>query len=193
MAEQIRTRIGQDAKTAIVQTAVQLFGRIGIAQTSLAAIAAELAVTKAAVYHHFANKDAVVAAAFAPLVAAVDDLVTAADAGTEPASRVADRVVDIALEHRELVALCQPGALAGIGTETADQLQSVAAALLGCLADAGVPRSLIRANAFIGALSSVVTAHPNDRPGPDDIAELRQLGHLLIAEHPAPTLGKGGE
>lgn len=62
----------------ILQTALAMFARDGVAGTSLQQIADSLGVTKAAIYHHFRTKSALVAAVLAP---AFEEVAQATSAG----------------------------------------------------------------------------------------------------------------
>lgn len=182
MAEHLRTRTGQDARTTILATAVSLFRRVGLEQATLTAIAAELHVTKAAVYHHFKSKDDLVSAALAPLVTAVNTLLAESAAGSVPRDHLSDKVIDIALDHRELVLLCHPGALAGLGPEIAGTLENIIGRLLDCLAIAADPPSPVRARALIGSLSAVLAADVNHEVPQADLAEFRELARALVTQ-----------
>lgn len=182
MPEQIHTRTGQDARTAILAAAVSLFQRVGIERTTLTAIATELHVTKAAVYHHFNSKDDIIGAALTPLVAAVEKLLADAVAGSVPPDRLANEVIDIALEHRELVLLCQPGALAGVGAGVTATLKDLSERLLDTLAAATDPPSPVRARVLIGGLGAVLTAGEGHDVSPAEAAELRKCASALLIQ-----------
>jgi AcrR family transcriptional regulator len=91
------------AQTRTITTALDLFGEYGVSGTSLQMIADALGVTKAAVYHQFRSKDAIVLA-----VAEVElrRLETALDAAEAEGSTVRARevllteVIDLAIERR---------------------------------------------------------------------------------------------
>lgn len=71
-----RGRPGHDRET-VLRRAIDLFNRHGYDATSVTDLAAELGVTKSAVYHHFESKEALLAAALdealGELSAAVDE------------------------------------------------------------------------------------------------------------------------
>src|SRR5690606_1559926 len=81
-ARRPRGRPGHD-RAAVLRTAIDLFIRRGYDATSVSDLAAELGVTKSAVYHHFASKEALLAAALdealSELGAAVEAAATATD------------------------------------------------------------------------------------------------------------------
>lgn len=179
MAKQIHTRTGRDARTAIVATAVDLFVRHGIEQTTLAAIAAELHVTKAAIYHHYPSKDEIVVAALAPLIGEIDALVTAIAGGAVASRDVGHRVIDMALEHRELILLCRADGLTGLGDDVLHNAREAAQRLLTALATAGSPPAPVRARAFVGAISTALS----DSCRPAEISEVRTLATWLVQRH----------
>ena len=90
----------------IVGVAIDLFARQGYGGTSLRNIAEELAITKAAVYHHFRTKEdiaqVIVSRALDAQQAMVDRLIVA---GTDPSAweRALPRVIDIAIAERQLL------------------------------------------------------------------------------------------
>ncbi|WP_312366940.1 TetR/AcrR family transcriptional regulator [Ensifer sp.] len=51
-------------RSAVIRAATTLFGTVGFAATTVDQIAGEARVAKGAVYHHFANKEAIFAAVF---------------------------------------------------------------------------------------------------------------------------------
>lgn len=70
-----RGRPGHD-REAVLRTAIDLFNRQGYDATSIGDLSVELGVTKSALYHHFASKEALLAAA---LDEALDGLSRAVD------------------------------------------------------------------------------------------------------------------
>ncbi|MFI9488277.1 TetR/AcrR family transcriptional regulator [Promicromonospora sp. NPDC052451] len=81
-ARRPRGRPGHDRAT-VLRTAIELFNQRGYDATSISDLAAELGVTKSAVYHHYASKEALLAAALdealEELAAAVEAAATATD------------------------------------------------------------------------------------------------------------------
>ena len=67
----------QETRNRILDTAVEVFSRQGVAQTSLNAIAKEAGVTRGAIYWHFANKvsmfDAMIERLICPLMINAED------------------------------------------------------------------------------------------------------------------------
>ena len=77
-----RGRPGHD-REAVLRTAIDLFIRRGFDATSISDLAAELGVTKSAVYHHFSSKEAL-------LSAALDEALEGLSAAVEAASEATD-------------------------------------------------------------------------------------------------------
>jgi AcrR family transcriptional regulator len=108
----LRERAGQysAAQLRTVDTALALFARHGVGGTSLQMIADALGVTKAAVYHQFKTKEAIVRALVEVDLAPLEDALAAAEAeGSSVKARAAllERVVDGAVERRQAVSTLQ--------------------------------------------------------------------------------------
>jgi len=101
--DRLRADRYSEAKLRTVEAAFQLFAEHGVAGTSLQMIADALGVTKAAVYHQFRTKEAIVIAVaeveLVPLQAAVE----AAEAeghSTAAREKLLDHLIDTAVTHR---------------------------------------------------------------------------------------------
>lgn len=81
-ARRPRGRPGHD-REAVLRTAIDLFNRRGFDATSISDLAAELGVTKSAVYHHFASKEALLAAALDEALEQLGSAVEAAATATD--------------------------------------------------------------------------------------------------------------
>src|SRR4051812_41810884 len=89
-----------------VEAALELFARHGVGGTSLQMIADSLGVTKAAVYHQFKTKDAIVMAVLQVELAPLEDALEEAEAeGADIKARDAllARVIDSVVQHRRVV------------------------------------------------------------------------------------------
>lgn len=86
-ARRPRGRPGHD-REAVLRTAIALFNQRGYDATSISDLAAELGVTKSAVYHHFVSKEALLAAALDEALEGLSEAVEAASVATngEPSS-----------------------------------------------------------------------------------------------------------
>jgi AcrR family transcriptional regulator len=78
-------RVGADTRERILIAAVTLFVRQGFAGTSVRDITERTRLTKAALYYHFASKEAVLDAVVEPLVEEIRSLVRSAGADGERA------------------------------------------------------------------------------------------------------------
>jgi AcrR family transcriptional regulator len=98
------------AQGRVIQAALVLFARDGIAGTSLQRIADAIGVTKAAVYHQFRTKDEIVLAVAQGVLAGLEAAVTEAEA--EPSRARAREVllagmIDLAVEQRQMAGILQ--------------------------------------------------------------------------------------
>jgi len=98
------------AQLRTVDAALELFADHGVGGTSLQMIADTLGVTKAAVYHQFNTKDAIVLAVIEVYLASLEEALEEAEAaGGTPKARAAllSRVIDGAVERRQAVSTLQ--------------------------------------------------------------------------------------
>ena len=98
------------AQTRVIEAALRLFAEHGISGTSLQMIADALGVTKAAVYHQYSTKDAIVLAVAEVVLARLEAAVTAAEAerSTARARETLIRdMVDLAVERRGMASVLQ--------------------------------------------------------------------------------------
>jgi AcrR family transcriptional regulator len=105
-----RGRPGHD-RDAVLRTAIDLFIRQGYDATSVSDLARELGLTKSAVYHHFASKEELLAAALDEALAGLDAVVAeavATDDGRSAAERLrvtVESAVRLLAAHRPAVTL----------------------------------------------------------------------------------------
>ena len=98
------------AKLRTVDAALELFTRHGITGTSLQMIADKLGVTKAAIYHQFPTKDAIVVAVVeVHLVPIEDALLTAERVGPTPEARedLLSAIIDTVVRNRFMLTTLQ--------------------------------------------------------------------------------------
>jgi AcrR family transcriptional regulator len=95
-----------DTRQRIQDVARELFRTHGVTQVSLQQIAAELGITKPALYYHFASREELVRSIIEPLLTGIDgyldELGTVAD--SDPRA-VLEGFFDFHLQHRELLEL----------------------------------------------------------------------------------------
>ncbi|MGN9768815.1 TetR family transcriptional regulator [Micromonospora sp. SD12] len=91
-----------DTRTRILRAALDLFAEHGYQRTSLRQIAERLRLTKAAILYHFPAKEHLLTALVEPLVADLEALLDAAEAGPAERARwtVLEGWVDTMLTHR---------------------------------------------------------------------------------------------
>jgi AcrR family transcriptional regulator len=167
-----------------VDTALALFARRGVGGTSLQMIADALGVTKAAVYHQFKTKEAIVRAVIEVTLAPLEEAVAAAEAagGSVKARAVLlERVIDAAVERREAVSTLQndPVVVRLLGEyEPSRRLWNrLFAALLGDDLD---ERGRVRAAVLSAAIGSVGHAFVTDIDNEALKAELLHVTRRLI-------------
>lgn len=103
-------RPGHD-REAVLRTAIDLFIRQGYDATSISDLAGELGLTKSAVYHHFASKEELLAAALDEALTGLDAVVAEAvrtDDGRSAAARLratVESAVRLLAAHRPAVTL----------------------------------------------------------------------------------------
>ena len=99
-----------DGRARLLAAATRLFAEQGVTGTSLQMIADDLGVSKAAVYHQFPSKDAIVVAVFAPVFEELARITDEAEGASTPSRRFTialEGLVDMALTHRELSSALQ--------------------------------------------------------------------------------------
>ena len=98
------------AQTRVIEAALRLFAEHGISGTSLQMIADALGVTKAAVYHQYSTKDAIVLAVAQAVLARLEAAVTAAEAERSTArarEMLIGEMVDLAVDRRGMASVLQ--------------------------------------------------------------------------------------
>jgi AcrR family transcriptional regulator len=98
------------AQARIIEAALALFAERGIGGTSLQMIADAIGVTKAAVYHQYNTKDAIVVAVAQVVLAELAAAVTAAEAERSRARArhvLIERMIDLAVERRRSASVLQ--------------------------------------------------------------------------------------
>jgi AcrR family transcriptional regulator len=103
-----RGRPGYDADT-VLRRAVDLFIRQGYDATSMGDLAAELGLTKSAIYHHVPSKEALLSAALDEaldgLASAIDDAADSSGTGYERLRTAVRRSVEVLVAHLPAVTL----------------------------------------------------------------------------------------
>jgi len=176
-----RGRPGHD-QPAVLRAAIDLFNRKGYDATSIGDVAEELGVTKSAVYHHVASKDALLAEALdealRELEAVVAGAVTADGSAYERLQDVVRRSVEVLVDHQPAVTLLlrvhgnSPTELAAL--ERRRRIDAQLAALVGRSADEGALRADLDPDVvsrlLFGMINSLVEWY---RPsGPVDVAQV---------------------
>jgi AcrR family transcriptional regulator len=100
--------MAEDTRTAIRETAVELFARHGYERTSLREIAERLGMTKAALYYHYPSKQALLLSIIEPLISewkTVADKAETLQHSTAAVRGVLAECLDVLLRHRRIAGL----------------------------------------------------------------------------------------
>jgi AcrR family transcriptional regulator len=173
-----------DAQRRTIDVALDLFADNGVGGTSLQMIADALGVTKAAVYHQFNTKDAIVVAVLevylSPLEEALEEA-EAAGAGLKSREALLRRLVDAGVNQRRAIGTLQSDpVLVRILGEYAPSRQLWArlfAVLLGHDLDAA---ARVRASVLSAAIGSVGHVFVADVDDETLRAELVKVARRLI-------------
>jgi AcrR family transcriptional regulator len=151
------------AQMRTVAAALDLFAEHGVSGTSLQMIADAVGVTKAAVYHQFRTKEAIVVAAVEVELGRLEAALDAAEArgrGADALEALMAQVIDLAVGRRRMVSTLQhdPVIVRLLAHHPPFQqfMQRLLRALLGEQADA---RARVRAAMIASAIGGAVT-HP---------------------------------
>jgi AcrR family transcriptional regulator len=172
------------AQLRTVDIALELFADHGVGGTSLQMIADALGVTKAAVYHQFKTKDAIVRAVVDVTLAPLEDALEEAEAaGRSPKARAAllSRVIDVAVERRRAVSTLQndPALVRWLGAYEPSR-RMWARLFSAVLGDDLDERARVRAAVLSAAIGSVGHAFVTDVDDETLKIQLRDVTRRLI-------------
>src|SRR5262245_17565684 len=172
------------AQTRIIEAALALFAEHGIGGTSLQMIAEAVGVTKAAVYHQYSTKDAIVLAVAQVVLARLEAAVTAAEAERSRARArevLIAQMIELAVEQRSWAGVLQrdPVMLRFLQQHAPFRrvMERVNRVLMGGAAD---PRARVRAAMLAAAIAGAVV-HPLVLDLDDEIlrSQLLRQAHRL--------------
>jgi AcrR family transcriptional regulator len=168
---------GAATRTQIVEAAMRLFAELGYGAVSIEAVLAATGVSRGALYHHFAGKEALFEAAYEAMEA---DLMRRATAATATVSDAAaglrtgcDAFLDLVQEDavRQIVLIDAPSVLGWEKWREIDERYGfglLKTALSAASAGGSLPADLVESYAHIlmAALTEVamMTARADDRP-----------------------------
>ncbi len=152
-----------DTQMRILVVALDLFEEHGVHGTSLQMIADEIGVTKAAVYHQFKTKEAIVVGAVELELGKLEDALEAAESarpGADAVESLLGQVIDLAVARRRMVGTLQHDpVIVRLLTELAP-FQQFMQRLFGVLLEDGTDaRERVRAAMVASAIGGAVT-HP---------------------------------
>jgi AcrR family transcriptional regulator len=152
-----------EAQMRVLMAALDLFAEHGVNGTSLQMIADDIGVTKAAVYHQFRTKEAIVVGAVEIELGNLEAALEAAEAdarGPEAVETLLNQVIELAIGRRRLVGTLQhdPVIIRLLGDHQPFQqfMQRLFTVLLGGRFD---DQSRVRAAMIAAAIGGAVT-HP---------------------------------
>lgn len=151
------------AQTRTASVALDLFAEHGVSGTSLQMIADALGVTKAAVYHQFRTKEAIVAAAVELELVKLGPALEAAEARPDDPAAVSDllgQVIDLAIGRRRLVSpLLHDPVITRLLEEHEEYGSFMARLFRALLGPRASQRDRVRVAMIASAIGGVVT-HP---------------------------------
>lgn len=183
----------------VLEASLALFAERGVAATSLQMIAERLGLAKAAVYHHFRTKDAIVIAVLRPGLDQLDAVVEDAWAQPGPHARAATVVrgladIMVAQRRRYQVMMADPavGVIVSSDPAIAETFARMESALAG---PAPSPERRLAVGLFLAALDA--PARAGVRQDRELTPEVVHAGVLRLGEHllgpfgdPAPDAGE---
>jgi len=179
-----RGRPGYD-QSAVLRTAIELFNRQGYDGTSMGDLAAELGVTKSAIYHHVPSKEHLLSQALDEALAGLETTITAAEHMADASAY--DRLRTVVRQSVEVLVAHQPAVtlLLRVRGNSEVELRALARrrqvdARLAALVQAAVQEGSLRTDLppdlvsrlLFGMVNSLVEWH---RPG-------REVGVSELAE-----------
>jgi AcrR family transcriptional regulator len=156
--ERMRTR------QRILEAALELFRTEGFDGASLRQLADQLQFTPAALYYHFASKADILLAVVAPLL---DDLDAVLEDDFSTGGRSADRrrlsrLLDVLLDHRDIVTLLARDVTASRMSGVRERLEAQSRQLIKAFAGAERdPARLVRITAALGAVRRPIMDLPD--------------------------------
>ena len=160
----------ENRRQEIIDQAASLFGARGYGQTSIRDIAAAVGILPGSVYHHFASKEALLAAVYA---GAIDGAVAELEQTVAPLHAPWDRLEAACAAHLRL--LLSGGALAAVVVDGRHQPPAARAELI---------RERDRYEAVFRNLVAATPLPPGVQPGPFRLALLGALNWALTWYHP---------
>jgi AcrR family transcriptional regulator len=179
-------RSGSQTKEHAQRVATALFISQGFEATSLREIAEQLGISKASLYYHFSNKDAIVESIIAARRAEIDELVTwfrAQEAGSDLLRRTVLRWVESSSVDKLRgirFANANPATMRRLRRNSADIGGGlITLAELAAGENAGATRLLLVKMAFL-SINAAVMADPGNQNTDDDIVAAARTMALAI-------------
>ena len=159
-------RTADVTRARILAAALELVSEQGFAGTSIRDLADRLDLTTAAMYYHFASKDALLDALVAPLVDGLTELSRASLSGElGPAEILAGLVEILSGEGAKAMGVLRGDPSAASRLKTRLEPDRMFAGIVRGLADSDEPEALLAATCAVGAVQGAVFATAHSHPG----------------------------
>ena len=148
-----------EAQRRTIEAALDLFGDHGVSGTSFQMIADSVGVTKAAIYHQFKTKDALVLAVVEVVLVRLQDAVDRAE--TEPSrlearAALLTQVIDLAIERRRWVHALQGDPVMVRLIASYEPFIALMSRVYGLLLDEDDPAGAVRAAIVSAAIGGAI-------------------------------------
>lgn len=178
----------QQTRQRVLDAALELFTEQSYAGTPVRDIAERLGMTKAALYYHFASKEALLIALAEPVVDELDACAREAERGTGDTAGIIRRLVDLFDDQRHLMKGVLHDASARRVLVEGQHMFAGLHRLERALAGSSTPADVLRARCAIGAIrGAVMTTEDLDyvvtgKLPPDHRSQLSQADRRTVTE-----------
>jgi AcrR family transcriptional regulator len=147
-----------DTRARILDSAVSLFAESGFARTTIRDLAERAGMTTAAMYYHFAGKDQILDALFAPCLDGLRDV--SAEPGPNQKRELLEKLVDLFTSYGASIQVVMNDRSAMRHVLTSTDFPDVMATVTRRLAGSGKAADLLRARCALGALQRGLAPPP---------------------------------
>ena len=172
-------RPSADTRTEIRAAALELFAERGFEAASLREIAERIGITKAALYYHYASKEALLADLVGPMFTDVEALAESLEQHPVAPREALERFWDLSQRHRAVLSMVIRSATVVARAEIAPRMMRLRARIQATLAGDG-PVDQVRAIVALGGLQDAAIIVEQDETaavrGPAVDAAVRALG-----------------
>jgi AcrR family transcriptional regulator len=147
-----------DTRARILESAVTLFAEGGFAGTTIRDLAERAGMTTAAMYYHFASKDQILDALFAPCLDGLRDIST--ESGGDQQRDLLEKLIDLFTNQGASIQVVMNDRSAMRHVLADTDFPDVMGAVTRLLADSDEPADLLRARCALGALQRGLAPPP---------------------------------